>query len=625
MAEVTFIFNQTPTKIQCKKNETFSTIISRYASKSNINTKDLCFLCNGQQINPSSTYDMISKESEITCLVISVNSQENFQEERIKFSKDVICPKCGEICLFKIKDYDITLTGCTKGHSTTYKMVNYKDSQLIDESKITCSGNKSHNKAEVFENNFYRCIQCKKNLCPLCKNSHTKDHDIIDYNLINYTCLKHNEKFCSFCQKCKINLCIECESEHKDKENLLDFRDLLPNKEKFKNNLDSFKSKINEYKEKINEIKKLLDNFVLNLELYYNIGDNLFKNYEKKKRNYQSLKNISEIEGYNTLLIGDLNKILKNNDIINLLNNSYDIINKMGVQFNKNIISFNKMDNSKANDNNNIMQESKNKMPLNSSNDVNISKLYENCVNIHRMDDNYEKLVYIAMLSEQCKLFDDMIYFMKHMILRKKYILSSDERNLFSIACKNYVLDYRSAMRTIEAYEAKEKKKEYSSFLPYIKEYENIVGNIFLNRCNDIIKFINDNIIKKDFFKNSDNETKTFFFKMIGDYYRFPSETELFKGKYSKEVEKYFNEGLNFANSLPIYNPVKLGLYLNYSVFYYEIKENKKGAINLIKPIVEKFDKEAKNLDLEDDNVKDAISIYELMKENLDLWKIEYE
>ena len=39
----------------------------------------------------------------------------------------------------------------------------------------------------------------QKNLCPLCKISHNKDHDTIDYDQINYICLNHNEKFSSYC------------------------------------------------------------------------------------------------------------------------------------------------------------------------------------------------------------------------------------------------------------------------------------------------------------------------------------------------------------------------------------------------------------------------------------------
>ena len=77
---------------------------------------------------------------------------------------------------------------------------------------------------------------------------------------------------------------MECESEHTDKNNLIYFRDILPNKNKFKENVNELKIKIEEYKQKINGIKKALDNVVINLEIYYEINDNLIKDFDKKKK-----------------------------------------------------------------------------------------------------------------------------------------------------------------------------------------------------------------------------------------------------------------------------------------------------------------------------------------------------
>ena len=59
------------------------------------------------------------------------------------------------------------------------------------------------------------------------------------------------------------------------------------------------------------------------------------------------------------------------------------------------------------------------------------------------------------------------------------------------------------------------------------------------------------------------------------------------------------------------------------TVFYYEITGETKKAIDLAKSTIQKFDKEAKNLNEEDDDVKDAMSIYDLMKENLEIWESE--
>ncbi len=75
--------------------------------------------------------------------------------------------------------------------------------------------------------------------------------------------------------------------------------------------------------------------------------------------------------------------------------------------------------------------------------------------------------------------------------------------------------------------------------------------------------------------------------------------------------------------SLPPCNPIKLGLALNFSVFYYEAMKKPKEAVNLadqaLQDALDKID------ELEEDDFRDAKSIIELLKENLTLWKEEEE
>ena len=420
---------------------------------------------------------------------------------------------------------------------------------------------------------------------------------------------------------------MECESEHTDKNNLIYFRDILPNKNKFKENVNELKIKIEEYKQKINGIKKALDNVVINLEIYYEINDNLIKDFDKKKKNYYLFKNMNELDKNNNIIIQEVNNIIKIDEFSEIINNSINLMNKMNIQYNgKNIVS--------VRDNNGIVNNT-NMIIDNYFSDINlvedsanIKKLYENFI---KKDNNnsqnssviYDKSLYIAMLAEQYSNYEDMFYFMKILAQNKKEIMTYDERNLFSIACKNYINVNRTGYRTILAYENKERKKENSPYLSYIIEYKKIVENISYIKFQNILKFIEENIIQKDNFKNYDYERKTFFYKMMGDYNKYLSQYKTFESKCIKEAEKYYNQSLKFSNDLPIYNPVKLGLNLNLAVFYYDILKDRKKAIDLSKSIIKKFDLEAKNLDEEDEEKKDAISIYYLIKENLEDWEKE--
>ena len=63
--------------------------------------------------------------------------------------------------------------------------------QKIDESTIICQQCKNSNKAITFNNSFFRCLKCQKDICPLCKNSHDKEHKIINYEEKDYICNLH--------------------------------------------------------------------------------------------------------------------------------------------------------------------------------------------------------------------------------------------------------------------------------------------------------------------------------------------------------------------------------------------------------------------------------------------------
>ena len=123
--------------------------------------------------------------------------------------------------------------------------------------------------------------------------------------------------------------------------------------------------------------------------------------------------------------------------------------------------------------------------------------------------------------------------------------------------------------------------------------------------------------------KAGEEESKAFFIKMVGDYYRYIAETAQDDKLESvkKEALKAYTEAN--AINLPPCNPIKLGLALNFSVFYYEVLKDHKKAISLadesLQAALDKID------DLGEEDFRDAKSIIELLKENLTLWKEEEE
>ena len=237
------------------------------------------------------------------------------------------------------------------------------------------------------------------------------------------------------------------------------------------------------------------------------------------------------------------------------------------------------------------------------------------------MSAKYEKNIYLAMLAEQCNRFEEMVSFLEEMLSSRDKDLNSDERNLLSIAYKNSASSRRTALRTITAYETKEKKKENSNFLPYIQEYRKKVEEELIQKCKNVISVIDTQLIKKA----EDDEAKVFYTKMKGDYNRYIAEyaSDDLKIQVSDDALAAYNEATAIAKSLGVLNPIALGLALNFSVFYYEVKNDHETACKIASEAIDKADKELPNIDEDAEENRDTVSIVNLLKENLEMWKSE--
>ena len=82
--------------------------------------------------------------------------------------------------------------------------------------------------------------------------------------------------------------------------------------------------------------------------------------------------------------------------------------------------------------------------------------------------------------------------------------------------------------------------------------------------------------------------------------------------------EESYQAATEKAAKLATTHPIRLGLALNFSVFYYEIKNDHDKACALAKTA---FDDAIAELDsLKEDNYKDSTLIMQLLRDNLTLW-----
>merc|ERR1739849_46853 len=90
------------------------------------------------------------------------------------------------------------------------------------------------------------------------------------------------------------------------------------------------------------------------------------------------------------------------------------------------------------------------------------------------------------------------------------------------------------------------------------------------------------------------------------------------KSSASSALDSYTTASGIASKELPPTHPIRLGLALNFSVFYYEILNSPDRACHLAK---QAFDDAIAELDtLNEDSYKDSTLIMQLLRDNLTLW-----
>ena len=78
---------------------------------------------------------------------------------------------------------------------------------------------------------------------------------------------------------------------------------------------------------------------------------------------------------------------------------------------------------------------------------------------------NCEEYIFLARVAEQAERFEDMVDQLEHVLAEKGADVTSDERNLLSVAFKNLISSKRAACRTIAAIEQNPKYAKFADAL----------------------------------------------------------------------------------------------------------------------------------------------------------------
>ena len=220
-----------------------------------------------------------------------------------------------------------------------------------------------------------------------------------------------------------------------------------------------------------------------------------------------------------------------------------------------------------------------------------------------------------AKISEQAERYEDMVAAMKK-VTSFNEDLSTEERNLLSVAYKNVVGSRRSASRVISSLVEKATSDNDKDLkLNYLKKIEEELSTL----CNEVLTLLDDALIPNAK-QNENHESVVFYLKMKGDYFRYLVEAAQNVEENRANSKKAYEDATAVsANELSSTHPIRLGLALNFSVFYYEIDDNSQEACKLAKGA---FDAAIAELDqVKEDMYKDSTLIMQLLRDNLTLWQ----
>lgn len=227
----------------------------------------------------------------------------------------------------------------------------------------------------------------------------------------------------------------------------------------------------------------------------------------------------------------------------------------------------------------------------------------------------------------------EMVSYMKE-VAKSDSELSVEERNLLSVAYKNVIGARRASWRIISSIEQKEESKGSvaESNTATIQQYREKIEAELAQICEDILSVLDNHLIPKA----GPGESKVFYYKMYtalsmrqvasdsvrkGDYHRYLAEFAT--GDKRKEAATAAHEAYKGATDvaqtdLAPTHPIRLGLALNFSVFYYEILNSPDRACHLAK---QAFDDAIAELDsLSEECYRDSTLILQLLRDNLTLW-----
>ncbi|KAE9384835.1 14-3-3 protein [Gymnopus androsaceus JB14] len=199
-----------------------------------------------------------------------------------------------------------------------------------------------------------------------------------------------------------------------------------------------------------------------------------------------------------------------------------------------------------------------------------------------------------ANVTKQAERYEEIVENMKRMASSDQEF-TVEERNLLSVAYKNVIGACRASWRIVSSVEQKEESKGNEAQVSMVKGYGEKVETELAKIREDILDVLDKHLIPSA----ASGESKR-------------------KESADKSLEAYKAASDVAVAGLPPAHPIRLGLALNFSVFYHEILNSPDRACHLAK---QAFDDAIAELDtLSEESYKGSTLIMQLLRDNLTPW-----
>ncbi|KAI0299113.1 14-3-3 protein [Multifurca ochricompacta] len=228
----------------------------------------------------------------------------------------------------------------------------------------------------------------------------------------------------------------------------------------------------------------------------------------------------------------------------------------------------------------------------------------------------------LAKLAEQAERWDDVIKQLKSIISYSDAHLTMEERNLLSIAYKHITGILRTSWRTVEGIEKQERSSGRATprEQALIRRQREKIELELADACQDLLDLLDRHLVPAA----EAGEERVFYYKMQGDYYRYLAE---FARRQQRErsaqlaLEAYKASYKHAFSTLPPWHPTRLGVALNFSVYFHDVCASPDRACHLAKHA---FDEAVGAMHaMPEHTFRDSLMILHLLRDDIILWSAE--